>query len=111
MRYICTEHCYPQATAAAAQQYADVQALISELVIGKEPAFTESVMNRFASAYYTAVPAAISSVQSYASEQYVAASSVAGERVDGFVNDTLRVLLPLVVNLQEGWLPHDRSPV
>ena len=38
-------------------------------------------------------------------------SSVAGERVDGLVHDTLRVLLPLVVDVQERWLPHDRSPV
>ncbi|KAH7377641.1 hypothetical protein BKA66DRAFT_443193 [Pyrenochaeta sp. MPI-SDFR-AT-0127] len=68
-----------QATAAAAQQYADVQALISELVIGKEPDFTESVMNRFASAYSTGVPAVVSSVQSYASEGIEAASSYAGE--------------------------------
>ncbi|KAF1943302.1 hypothetical protein EJ02DRAFT_453406 [Clathrospora elynae] len=71
-----------QATAAASQQYADVQALISELVIGKEPDFTESVMNRFASAYYTGMPAAVSSVQSYASEGIHVASSYAGESYD-----------------------------
>ncbi|KAF2124282.1 hypothetical protein P153DRAFT_138471 [Dothidotthia symphoricarpi CBS 119687] len=71
-----------QATAKAAQQYADVQALISELVIGKEPDFTDSVMNRFASAYYTGVPAAVSSVQSYASENFEAASSYAGESIE-----------------------------
>ncbi|KAF1919480.1 hypothetical protein BDU57DRAFT_469568 [Ampelomyces quisqualis] len=68
-----------QATLAAAQQYADVSALISELVLGREPAFTESIMNRFASAYYTGVPAAISSVQSYAGDGYEAASSYAGD--------------------------------
>lgn len=68
-----------QATAVAAQQYADVSALISELVIGKEPDFTESVMNRFASAYSTGLPAAVSSVQSYANEGYASASSYAGE--------------------------------
>lgn len=68
-----------QATAAAVQQYADVSALISELVVGKEPDFTESVMNRFASAYSTGLPAAVSSVQSYANEGYASASSYAGE--------------------------------
>ncbi|KAI2481871.1 hypothetical protein Ptr902_06252 [Pyrenophora tritici-repentis] len=71
-----------QATAAAAQQYAAVQALISELVVGKEPDFTESVMNRFASAYSTALPAAMASAQSYASEGMHAASSYAGDGYD-----------------------------
>ncbi|KAI8931444.1 hypothetical protein NX059_011771 [Plenodomus lindquistii] len=68
-----------QATAAAAQQYADVQALISELVVGKEPDFTESVMNRFASAYSTGLPAAMASAQSYASEGFEAASEYAND--------------------------------
>ncbi|EFQ91536.1 hypothetical protein CFE70_002620 [Pyrenophora teres f. teres 0-1] len=71
-----------QATAAAAQQYAAVQALISELVVGKEPDFTESVMNRFASAYSTALPAAMASAQSYASDGMHAASSYAGDSYD-----------------------------
>jgi hypothetical protein len=68
-----------QATAAAAQQYADVSALISELVVGKEPDFTESVMNRFGSAYSTGLPAVVSSAQSFASEQLEAATSIAGD--------------------------------
>lgn len=68
-----------QATAAAAQQYADVQALISELVIGKEPDFTESVMNRFASVYSTALPAVASSLQSYASDSFESANALVGE--------------------------------
>ncbi|RYN36889.1 hypothetical protein AA0112_g4584 [Alternaria arborescens] len=68
-----------QATAAAASQYAEVQALISELVIGKEPDFTESVMSRFASAYSTGLPAAMASAQLYASEGINAASSYAGD--------------------------------
>jgi dihydroneopterin aldolase len=71
-----------QATAAAAAQYAEVQALISELVVGKEPDFTESVMNRFASAYSTGLPAAMASAQSYASEGIHAASSYAGDSYD-----------------------------
>ncbi|KAH7392422.1 hypothetical protein DE146DRAFT_140542 [Phaeosphaeria sp. MPI-PUGE-AT-0046c] len=71
-----------QATDAAAQQYADVSALISELVLGKEPAFTESIMNRFASAYYTGVPAVVASAQSYAGDSYEAASAYAGDSYD-----------------------------
>lgn len=68
-----------QATAQAAAQYSSVQALISELVVGKEPDFTESVMQRFSSAYYTGLPAAASSVNSYASEHYDSVSSYASE--------------------------------
>jgi len=45
-----------QATAAAAAQFAAVQALFSELVSGKEPTFTESAMSRLSSAYHTAMP-------------------------------------------------------
>ncbi|KAF1957745.1 hypothetical protein CC80DRAFT_559720 [Byssothecium circinans] len=68
-----------QATVHAAAQYSSVQALISELVVGKEPDFTESVMLRFSSAYATGIPAAVSSVNSYASQNYEVASSYAGE--------------------------------
>ncbi|EMD92916.1 hypothetical protein COCC4DRAFT_139825 [Bipolaris maydis ATCC 48331] len=68
-----------QATEAAAKQYADVQALISELVVGKEPDFTESVMSRFASAYSTGLPAAIASAQSYAGDSYDAVTDAAAD--------------------------------
>ncbi|KAH7064230.1 hypothetical protein BKA63DRAFT_537934 [Paraphoma chrysanthemicola] len=68
-----------QATAAAAQQYADVQALLSELVIGKEPDFTESIMIRFSSAYYTGVPDVVSSAQSYAGDSFDSATSYAAD--------------------------------
>ncbi|KAF1931480.1 uncharacterized protein M421DRAFT_98626 [Didymella exigua CBS 183.55] len=71
-----------QATARAAEQYAGIQALISELVVGKEPDFTESVMNRFASAYSTGLPAVVASAESYVNEQYGSASSYAGESFD-----------------------------
>jgi hypothetical protein len=71
-----------QATARAAEQYAGIQALISELVVGKEPHFTESVMNRFASAYSTGLPAVVASAESYVNEQYGSASSYAGESFD-----------------------------
>jgi len=64
-----------QATQAAAQQYEAVQALFSELVSGREPDFTDSVMLRLQSAYSTGAPAAASGASSYASEAYASASS------------------------------------
>jgi hypothetical protein len=71
-----------QATAQAVAQYAAVQALVSELVAGKEPDFTESVMNRLSSAYYTGLPDAVSSASSYASANIDAATSFAGDSYD-----------------------------
>ncbi|KAF4632072.1 hypothetical protein G7Y89_g6058 [Cudoniella acicularis] len=65
-----------KATDAATSQYSVVQSIISELVIGKEPDFTESVFNKLSSAYYTGAGAAVSSASSYASEVYISASSV-----------------------------------
>jgi len=64
------------ATGAVASQYTAVASLISELVAGKEPDFTESVYARFSSAYYTGAGEAVSSASSYASEAYASASSV-----------------------------------
>jgi hypothetical protein len=65
------ESLYNQATEAAASQYAAFSNIVSELVVGKEPAYTESVYSRLSSAYYTGVAspvlAAASSVSSYAS--------------------------------------------
>ena len=65
-----------QATDGVASQYSAVQSLISELVVGKEPDFTESVYSRFSSAYYTGTGEIVSSASSYASEAYASASSV-----------------------------------
>ena len=65
-----------QATEGVASQYSAVQSLISELVSGKEPDFTESVYSRFSSAYYTGAGQVASSASSYASEVYASASSV-----------------------------------
>jgi hypothetical protein len=71
-----------QATEAAAAQYAAVHAIISDLVIGKEPDFTESVYNKLSSAYYSGVPAAFASVTSYADDSYSSASSYASENYE-----------------------------
>ncbi|KAH8672014.1 hypothetical protein BGZ60DRAFT_504966 [Tricladium varicosporioides] len=65
-----------QVTEAASSQYMIVQSIISELVVGKEPDFTDSVYNKLSSAYYTGAGAAIFSASSYANEVYQSASSV-----------------------------------
>lgn len=64
------------ATAAAAAQFEQVQALFSELIVGKEADFTASVYSRLQSAYATAAPALASQVSSYASDSYDSISSV-----------------------------------
>jgi hypothetical protein len=59
-------------------QYAAVQGVVSELLIGKQPSFTESVMSKLRVAYETPYPAAaLSSASSYVSEAYETASSAA----------------------------------
>ncbi|EFY98952.2 transcription factor hoxa13 [Metarhizium robertsii ARSEF 23] len=62
--------------AAAAQRYYAINKMVSELVIGKEPTFSESVMSRLSAIYSTAT----SNVGSVASEASAAASS-AGDKV------------------------------
>ncbi|UPK89738.1 hypothetical protein LCI18_000673 [Fusarium solani-melongenae] len=64
------------ASAEAAKQYESVSELVSELISGKEPSFTESVLSRLQAAYATAA----ASVESLASEANEAASSM-GEKV------------------------------
>ncbi|RAL58469.1 hypothetical protein DID88_005173 [Monilinia fructigena] len=70
-----------QATDGAVSQYSAVQSLISELVSGKEPEFTESVYSRLSSALYTGASDAVSSASSYAT--YSSASSAASEGIHG----------------------------
>jgi hypothetical protein len=60
------------ASAEAARQYSAVTDLISELVHGKEPSFTESVRSRLNAVYATAA----ANLESYASDASEAASSV-----------------------------------
>ncbi|KAJ5986341.1 hypothetical protein N7451_010706 [Penicillium sp. IBT 35674x] len=63
-------------------QFEAVQGVVSELLVGKEPSFTESVMSKLRIAYETPYPAAaLSSASSYVSETYESASSVAGAYV------------------------------
>lgn len=59
-----------------------VQALVSELIVGKEPSFTESVFSKLRVAYGTPCPAAaVPAASSYASEAYETASSAASTYV------------------------------
>jgi hypothetical protein len=67
---------YAQATNGAIYQYEAVQSLFSELISEREPEFTESVMARLQSAYYTGAPHLASAASSYAEEVYESASSV-----------------------------------
>jgi PAS domain-containing protein len=61
-----------------------VQAIVSELLIGKQPSFTESVLSKLRVAYETPYPAAaVSAASSYASEAYEAVSSA----TNAFVSD------------------------
>ncbi|KAL8774273.1 MAG: hypothetical protein Q9209_001024 [Squamulea sp. 1 TL-2023] len=66
-----------QATDGALAQYEAVQALFKEVVSGKEPDFTESVMNRLSAAYYTGAHVRVaSSASSFVGDSYASASSV-----------------------------------
>ncbi|KAH9990142.1 hypothetical protein F4779DRAFT_610156 [Xylariaceae sp. FL0662B] len=66
------------ATDSISSQYAIVSSLFSELVVGKEPSFTESVYSRLAEAYATGV----SSASSFASAASATAASAASKATD-----------------------------
>jgi hypothetical protein len=66
------------ATDAVNSQYSAISALISDLLVDKEPHFTESVMSRLSSTYHTGTPDFASSASSYTSDIYASASSVMG---------------------------------
>ncbi|KAK5989683.1 hypothetical protein PT974_07938 [Cladobotryum mycophilum] len=69
------------ASADAARHYEDVSALLSELIVGREAPFTESVFSRLSAAYATAVE----NVGSLASEATAAAES-AGSKASSVVS-------------------------
>ncbi|KAI1169537.1 hypothetical protein F4777DRAFT_208934 [Nemania sp. FL0916] len=62
------------ANSAASSQYVVVSSLVSELIIGKEPSYTESVYSRLAQAYTTGLSSA-SMIGSAASATVVSAAS------------------------------------
>ncbi|KXX81830.1 hypothetical protein MMYC01_201822 [Madurella mycetomatis] len=64
-----------------AQQYSAARSIISELVVGKEPAFSESVFSRLSAAYATGASSA-SSFASAAQETAASAVNQAGDAVN-----------------------------
>lgn len=70
------------ASAEAAKQYDAVSQLVSELISGKEPTFSESVLSRLSAAYATAA----AGLENYASEASAAAASV-GEKVGSVASE------------------------
>jgi hypothetical protein len=71
----------------AGQQYHVVSSIISELVVGKEPSFTESVYSRLNAAYVTGVASA-SSLASVAQES----AASAGEKVASVASGATEVV-------------------
>ncbi|KAI1632546.1 hypothetical protein F4809DRAFT_645332 [Biscogniauxia mediterranea] len=84
------------ATDAASSQYSALSSLVSELVVGKEPPFTESVYSRLAEAYATGSSSA-SSLASAASASVVSAADHATESA-GSVVDAARSSASSVAN-------------
>ena len=66
-----------QVTEYANDQFIIIQSFVSELIVGKEPDFTESALSRLSSAYYTGYERVASSASVYASEAFDSASSIA----------------------------------
>ncbi|KAI0202885.1 hypothetical protein F4808DRAFT_61235 [Astrocystis sublimbata] len=73
------------ANAAASSQYAAMSSLVSELVVGKEPSYTESVYARLSSAYATGL-ASVSSLGSVASATAASAASVMSDAASSGVD-------------------------
>ncbi|KAJ9492936.1 hypothetical protein VN97_g290 [Penicillium thymicola] len=68
-------------------QFEAVQELVSELIVGKQPSFTESVLSKLHAAYETPYPAAtVSSASSYINQAYGSASSTAASIVSDVPN-------------------------
>ncbi|KAH7038304.1 uncharacterized protein B0I36DRAFT_236619 [Microdochium trichocladiopsis] len=73
------------ATSAADSQYSAVSSLVSELIVGKEPTFTESVYSRLAGAYDFGMASA-SSLASVAAETIVNAASEVTEGASSVIS-------------------------
>lgn len=68
-------------------QFEAVQELVSELIVGKQPSFTESVLSKLHAAYETPYPAAaVSSASSYINQAYGSASSTAASIISDVPN-------------------------
>ncbi|KUM59987.1 hypothetical protein ACN42_g7147 [Penicillium freii] len=68
-------------------QFEAVQELVFELIVGKQPSFTESVLCKLRAAYETPYPAAaVASASSYVNQAYGSASSAAASIVSDVPN-------------------------
>lgn len=87
----------PSATSAAgvyaaagsnevARQYSAVSSIVSELLVGREPSFSESVVSRLSAAYATGVSSA-SSAASAAQETAAEAAKIVGEKIVSAASD------------------------
>jgi hypothetical protein len=85
-----------QVAEKASAQYDVVAELVSELLYGKEPTFTESVMSRLSAAYATAA----ANVESFASEASAAASSV-GDKVGSAASQATEAVKETVQGKEE----------
>lgn len=95
------------ASTQAAEQYHVVSSIISELVIGKEPSFTDSVYSRLNSAYKTGAASAASlasvaqeSAASHASAASEAAQS-AGEKVASAASEATEAVKDTVQHVKD----------
>ncbi|KAL0472927.1 hypothetical protein QR685DRAFT_583198 [Neurospora intermedia] len=74
---------------AAAQQYSVVSSIVSELLVGREPTFSESVVSRLKGVYATSIPeivvGAYESASSLASEAKETVESVASQASEAVV--------------------------
>lgn len=67
------------ASVAAEERYESMKAFVSELVSGKEPVYTESVMSRLSSLLYGTEAPVVAKVTSAIGEAYDSVSSVVAE--------------------------------
>lgn len=84
------------ASAEAAKQYDAVSQLVSELISGKEPTFSESVLSRLSAAYATAA----AGLENYASEASAAAASV-GEKVGSAASEATEAVKESIQNARD----------
>ncbi|KAH8176672.1 transcription factor hoxa13 [Sarocladium implicatum] len=84
------------ASAEAAKQYDAVSQLVSELISGKEPTFSESVLSRLSAAYATAA----AGLENYASEASAAAASV-GEKVGSAASEATEAVRERIQNARD----------
>ncbi|KAI0841814.1 hypothetical protein F5Y06DRAFT_260477 [Hypoxylon sp. FL0890] len=88
------------ASDAAASQYSVISSLVSELIVGKEPPFTESVYSRLAGAYSTGIASA-SSFASAASATAVSAASQASDTAGSVVDAATEKVKETIQNIKD----------